>query len=256
MPLSVRQNDPLLVDFVSVNDTSITPSWTYDTTSNKRMSTITIDRCDEITSVSNSLHVLNPTTIVSQQDPYALQFVNSSSPRQYVLTGNGETNISVPVTTTTGPIPSWATQISGTLSQGGIDYTGTYDPTTQTIEFTQIPIWFVYDFKADYGTSGVDCNPLHLSINTTDISVDEHVLAEPSIYPNPASSEIRITLPEHYRQWAEYQILDMSGRMITAGHLQVGEQTLDISGLSSGLHIMRMMTPDQQYISTHKLIKQ
>lgn len=59
------------------------------------------------------------------------------------------------------------------------------------------------------------------------------------IYPNPAIDLLNIELPDKMGQERQYQIMDITGRVISSGVL--GESNaIDINGISSGIYILQM----------------
>ena len=74
-----------------------------------------------------------------------------------------------------------------------------------------------------------------------------------SLYPNPASDEVRITLPT--KGAYTVTIHTLTGVAVLHTHLQGnGLQTIDLSSLREGVYIVNMRRQDG-YISTHRLIK-
>lgn len=66
------------------------------------------------------------------------------------------------------------------------------------------------------------------------------------LYPNPATNGLRIQVSES----SAYQILDLTGKVVSMGTLMQGEQTIDISNYQSGVYFFKL--GDEQY----KFIKQ
>ncbi len=59
-----------------------------------------------------------------------------------------------------------------------------------------------------------------------------------TLRPNPADDHV---LLEGLRSPALYELCDASGRVLRAGTLALGNATIDLSGLPSGLHLLRLL---------------
>ncbi len=105
---------------------------------------------------------------------------------------------------------------------------------------------------ADYGSNTIRkvYNP-QLAVNTTKTS------NELSVYPNPANDVLQV----HYRfpghEFAEFQITDVTGRVLTTSTLLSGKlsEQIDIRHLPLGLYLYRVLQ-DHQPIATGKFIKE
>jgi len=67
--------------------------------------------------------------------------------------------------------------------------------------------------------------------NTTDLS--SNIQRDISIFPNPASDEIRIT-----GNYSNYIIRDQGGKIILDGQ---GEEAIDIKALSTGFYVVEVL---------------
>lgn len=74
------------------------------------------------------------------------------------------------------------------------------------------------------------------------------------VYPNPASSQIRIQLPEGIN-YNRYSISDMSGRMIKSGTLQQ-QAIIDISTIKNGWYQIKLMSAITGSATTQQFIIQ
>ncbi|RED97038.1 T9SS type A sorting domain-containing protein [Marinoscillum furvescens] len=75
-----------------------------------------------------------------------------------------------------------------------------------------------------------------------------------SIYPNPAASFMRITLPEAHGISAHVSIIDLQGKSTGSYQLtDVREEVIDVSNLPKGLYIVKIETPQGSF--TQKLLK-
>ena len=73
--------------------------------------------------------------------------------------------------------------------------------------------------------------------------VDEQPLsANFGIYPNPASSEVTIVLPQLLDDSATYVITDVRGKKVLAGQLESQKQPINVSALSEGVYFIHVTT--------------
>ncbi len=65
---------------------------------------------------------------------------------------------------------------------------------------------------------------------------------QPVVYPNPASTAIRMALPASLTEASTYSIVDMTGRVMLQGAMAAGASTIDISlrGMADGIYILRV----------------
>lgn len=86
---------------------------------------------------------------------------------------------------------------------------------------------------------------------------DEHQII-PEIFPNPASSEILLTIKNTQLSAIYWQIIDVSGKIQMSGSIRgnISGHNLDISDLPSGMYIIKLSNPlDGHLLSAKKLIK-
>lgn len=87
-------------------------------------------------------------------------------------------------------------------------------------------------------------------LGTNETSVGLHHEDIPSantffVYPNPAQSEINITLNQHVNDVIKYYIYDMNGKCLQQDDLPA-TGIIDITTLNNGLYILNMQTSDWQ----------
>ena len=115
-------------------------------------------------------------------------------------------------------------------------------------------------FRDDKGTGGeqskgavamiqisnyaIDTNGLKSKYAALHGTLDVPVLATSSndvaIYPNPASSELHVTLAEN----SSYTICDITGKVMSTGSMLKGSNNLALHQLSNGLYLLRILSPD------------
>ena len=82
-------------------------------------------------------------------------------------------------------------------------------------------------------------------INQKSDGIDEAESTSVSIYPNPVSDKMNITVNEAM----DAQLFDMSGRCVMSIELQNGANSIDLNGISNGVYLLR--TP----AGVHKVVK-
>ncbi|MEQ8715230.1 MAG: T9SS type A sorting domain-containing protein, partial [Cyclobacteriaceae bacterium] len=67
-----------------------------------------------------------------------------------------------------------------------------------------------------------------------------------SIYPNPVvSNNIRLTVDGEW-EIAQYDIVDINGRILSVGHVERLNPTITMNSLNSGLYVLRVKIGGQQ----------
>ena len=84
--------------------------------------------------------------------------------------------------------------------------------------------------------------------NTTNLSTEELSFEEFSVYPNPSTGVINISMSSNFA----YEILDLQGRQVVQGVSEDFTQTLDLNELSSGVYLVKVSNGNLS--STKKLI--
>ena len=85
-----------------------------------------------------------------------------------------------------------------------------------------------------------------------EVGVDDIIPEENIIFPNPSSDFVTISLPET-RDPAEYQLIDMQGRVLERGSTTEGQLELDLSHYASGVYFLKVSTGGN--VITHKLVR-
>jgi len=81
------------------------------------------------------------------------------------------------------------------------------------------------------------------------LSVNQHNLVEEiSLFPNPAQHKIRFTL----NSTAKLFLFDVNGRKVFSGLLNSENNTMNVSNLQQGIHLVHLITSDKMF--TQKLI--
>lgn len=96
-----------------------------------------------------------------------------------------------------------------------------------------------YEYYVEaYNSTGSDISESLQVTTSNDVitSVDERVLAQVSVYPNPAADVIRIDLPEGYV--FTLNLVDVNGRAVR--NLISHDNEYDLSGVQAGLYFIRV----------------
>lgn len=101
-------------------------------------------------------------------------------------------------------------------------------------------------------TNNGDCEEEDMvNIDFTDVSIaeDEAGSDRLKLRPVPAGSELFVDLPDIAGpQEAEYEVLDMTGKVHRRGSMRTGtEERLNVEGLTEGVYFLRIRTEDEQY---------
>ncbi|OYT13294.1 MAG: hypothetical protein B6I19_05870, partial [Bacteroidetes bacterium 4572_114] len=145
-----------------------------------------------------------------------------------------------------GDDPS-TTEIDGMMDGGEMTFK-IYDPISKTEsilmpEFdTSLPEW-TNEFK----TNGLSRISYKTSVGEVldDLSI--------SIYPNPASDVVNITVNDSRNSVMQIKIVDVAGRvLLTEKHSTVGQVTLNIAHLPRGFYQLTIQFPEKPY--TYKLV--
>ncbi len=78
----------------------------------------------------------------------------------------------------------------------------------------------------------------HLPLGVNDQYFSQKIM----VYPNPARDKIRIDFPERIEMPVDIQLIDNTGRMVQSYQALTNKSEQNISGLSEGLYIIRMIS--------------
>lgn len=118
---------------------------------------------------------------------------------------------------------------------------------------------YAYDLSPYIGTGGwikIKCNSVDkwflciddFSVTATfnNASVAENDLVEMSIFPNPTSDFIKISLP--IQSTGQLEILDMYGNTVTKQSISGDMHHIDISSLSAGMYVVNVKANGNMYV--------
>jgi len=86
------------------------------------------------------------------------------------------------------------------------------------------------------------------------LDIEEPVIPGLRIYPNPVTSGVMNIEASFTMADAGFRIYDVSGRMVMAGHLNSGNNPIDIRGLKAGLYLV-MVVENEREIRTERVVK-
>ncbi|MFN3529717.1 MAG: T9SS type A sorting domain-containing protein [Bacteroidia bacterium] len=98
-----------------------------------------------------------------------------------------------------------------------------------------------------------------LSVNLMQVACDfltassvaeNRLLQQVRFFPNPAQSELR--LENNNQQEVTYELHDVQGRLLLAGQLQPGSQSLGLQGFQAGMYLLQFRSESQ--IRTERLL--
>ncbi|HTO37005.1 MAG TPA: T9SS type A sorting domain-containing protein [Brumimicrobium sp.] len=82
-----------------------------------------------------------------------------------------------------------------------------------------------------------------------EVSVNENVLAQTALYPNPASEVLNIQLPSSVES-ADVVITDALGRVVKTLNVDAVVQTIDVSSIKKGTYFVKMTSGENSFVKT------
>lgn len=139
---------------------------------------------------------------------------------------------------------------------GNVDLGGTwYDPSNQPLPGFMIltgfiPGQFNYDYIATNNVCPNDTSNILVSVLDCIAEIDESVLSELKIYPNPTNGLFYIS-NEGSSEVYNYELIDLNGRVLDSqiDVINGASQTIvDLSGRVTGMYMVRIFNDDNQKI--------
>ena len=91
-------------------------------------------------------------------------------------------------------------------------------------------------------------------MNCDGVGITEEGQAESFLlYPNPATSEIIISVPDFSAVNSQIQVYDSQGKLIEQFVMQSSTETLGVSNYPEGIYFIKL-TSDGEYLATEKLM--
>lgn len=126
----------------------------------------------------------------------------------------------------------------------GTAFNAMNNPDLQCIEVDDVAYstenWADIDATSTFVSNQAEC---------TALSVSDLTQLDFSVYPNPTTHKITVSLSEE----ASYSLISVNGQVVEKGQLQMGESSLNIANISKGLYFLQVNTSER--ISTKKIIK-
>lgn len=88
----------------------------------------------------------------------------------------------------------------------------------------------------------------NISVSGTRVSVDDVIVFNPAIFPNPASTFLHVN---NLYETSNYSIIDGKGLSIAKGQLSKGSNTVDVSVLKNGLYFLQINQTHYRKIIIH-----
>ena len=73
-----------------------------------------------------------------------------------------------------------------------------------------------------------------------------------SIYPNPATDILTISMGNDIKSLEEYDLIDLQGRIVLSGVLERNTTNIDISSLTNGIYLLHL---DGETAGAYKVVK-
>ena len=93
-----------------------------------------------------------------------------------------------------------------------------------------------------------DCDGLDGSVATLDLRAFNITLA-----PNPFVNELFLT--KTTSKVFDYQLLDITGRILNAGNLEQENNRLDFSNVITGVYFLKILDPETNDFAVEKVVK-
>jgi hypothetical protein len=110
---------------------------------------------------------------------------------------------------------------------------------------TTYPVSLVID-------NGCGQDPAEISITVDPLSINDINAVDFTVYPNPASSFVNITLGSEVSESGLVEIMDVTGRVLNSQIIAAGQSiaTIDISDLASGSYLVKVSADDNASVSS------
>ena len=103
-------------------------------------------------------------------------------------------------------------------------------------------------------SSNTTCRTITIGTSSSDDVHPGIKKADISLYPNPVLDDLLLTLGEYIPEYGELHLYDMTGRRVHSQRIWYGQNSVDMSRLSSGMYVGRI-TDKSRLLSTVKVVK-
>ena len=170
------------------------------------------------------------------------------------------TNATFSATATGATGYQWQVSTNGTIwtdvANGGTNpvYSGA---ATNTLTLTNVPVSFngyLYRVRvSSSSTCSVNSNAALLTV-TPDLKVEDFSRIGVTIYPNPATSQVSIKIPEiSIHRNCTVAVYDLNGRLVIQKRLTSETEKIDIANLQSGVYIFNITSDSAK--TTKRVVK-
>ena len=83
------------------------------------------------------------------------------------------------------------------------------------------------------------------------VNVEEELAGEVALWPNPASDQLWMNVPDNWDASQEIRLLNMQGQTLWSQRLQPGRLSMDVSSLPNGTYLLRCGDRAQKLIVQH-----
>lgn len=129
----------------------------------------------------------------------------------------------------------WKTRLTATAGyQTYIWSTGSGNPVTIANSVGEYTVTVTDEF----GCEG------EVTVNITTVGINEAVMQQMHIYPNPAHDQLTIEWPSTWVGFSSFDLCDLSGRVLQSHRTQSSVQRLDVSTLAAGYYLIKVHSPE------------
>ncbi|GEM_PF-2820599 len=121
-------------------------------------------------------------------------------------------------------------------------------------------LWAGYTYNVQVGIAQHPCNAgvfQFLSFRVVSSGCREGLPDENSItlYPNPASNDLRIEGLEKVEGEIQYAIFDAAGKLMKQDYLLTPTYPVDLQGLNNGLYVIQLITNQERIAKKFTVVK-
>lgn len=106
------------------------------------------------------------------------------------------------------------------------------------------PIYYYYFYDWEVEAESFQCisdrTEVVVSIGT--VGIEEGELMDASIYPNPTSHILNISIPANVEGKVDLRLIDVSGNLVQSTQVVAGNNQITVSGLATGVYMLEMNT--------------
>ena len=119
---------------------------------------------------------------------------------------------------------------------------------------TSQPTYYYYYYDWEVEAEAIQCisdrEEVVVSIGT--VGIEDGELAEATIFPNPTTNLLNISIPTTVEGTIDLKVMDVAGNLIRAEVIVAGTTTIDVSDLAVGVYVLQLNT--DQGLFTRRVI--